>query len=62
MVDLLSDDSQMIRKKRPNMVLVRFDDDTYSKIQDMAKENDISVATVVRLCTVRQIRGTSIES
>ncbi len=44
------------------MVLVRFDDDTYSKIQDMAKENDISVATVVRLCTVRQIRGTSIES
>lgn len=62
MVDLLSDDSQKMRTKRPNMVLVRFDDETYSIIQNMAKENDVSVATAVRMCAVRQLRGTHIES
>ena len=56
MLDALSDDAQTSRLKRPNQVLVRFDDETYEKIQIMAKENDISVATAVRVAVVRQLR------
>lgn len=57
MVDLLSIDSQTVRRKRPNQVLVRFDDDTYNLIKKLARDNDITTASAVRITVAHYFKA-----
>lgn len=52
MVNVLSNDRQIGRRYRPKQVLVRFDEDTFSYIEKLAYEKDMTVATLVRVLTV----------
>lgn len=56
MVDVISEKNMTRRMRRPRQVLVRLDEKTYDQLEGIARYNDITVSSVVRVAVAQMIR------